>query len=261
MDATTLWETFAEHAAIIMSGGRAPARGSGDGWFAVVTGEDHPELNQCALTSRATPADAEALVAFLAAHDVPALVSVASSAGTDVTAPLAAGGFARAPVVEPLMWCPRRPALATGDLRVALVCSAAERERALAVITDAHAMDAAIADRGLAPLPDPDGRVMAFLAYAGDEAVSVVWVTPGPRIGVWEMMTPARHRRRGAARAALTCALHATWDTATEGAFLLSTPAGRPFYEAVGFTAADDAVSWTIGADDALLAAIGQPPA
>jgi hypothetical protein len=156
MDSAALWETFAEHAAIVMSGGRAPARASGDGWFAVVTGEDHPELNQCALTSRATAAGARALVAFLAAHDVPALVSVASSAGADVTAPLAAGGFARAPVVEPLMWCPRRPPLAPGGLRVEQVRSAAERERALAVIADAHAMDAAMADRALAPLsPTP----------------------------------------------------------------------------------------------------------
>ena len=260
MDAATLWDTFAEHAAIVMSGGRAPARASGDGWFAVVTGEDHPELNQCALTSRATAAGAQALVAFLAARDVPALVSVASSAAADVTAPLAAGGFARAPVVEPLMWCPSRPVLAPGGLRVEQVRSAAERERALAVIADAHAMDAAMADRALAPLPDADGRITAFLAYADGEAISVAWVTPGPRVGVWEMMTPVRHRRRGAARAALTGALHAAWDPATEGAFLLSTPAGRPFYEAVGFTAADEASSWTSGADAALLAAIGQPP-
>jgi N-acetylglutamate synthase len=260
MDATTLWETFADHAATVMGGGGAPARGSGRGWFAVVTGESHPELNQCALTSRATAADARALVAFLAARDVPALVSVASSAGADVTAPLASAGFERAPVVEPLMWCPHRPSRATGGLRVAEVRSAAERERALAIIADAHAMDREMAGRALAALPAPDGRITAWLAYAGDEAISVAWLTPGPRIGVWEMMTPARHRRRGAARAALTCALHATWDAATEGAFLLSTPAGRPFYEAVGFTAADEAVSWTIGADAALLAAIGQPP-
>jgi hypothetical protein len=261
MDAGVLWETFAEHAAIVMCGGRSPARGSGDGWFAVVTGEDHPELNQCALTSRATAADARALVSFLAAHDVPALVSVASGAGAAVTAPLAAGGFERAPFVEPLMWCPRRPPRATDGLRVEQVRSAAGRERALGIIADAHAMDAAMADRALAPLPAPDGRITAWLAYAGEEAISVAWVTPGPRIGVWEMMTLAGHRRRGAARAALTCALHATWAATTEGAFLLSTPAGRPFYEAVGFRAADDAISWTLGADETLLAAIGQPRA
>jgi predicted acetyltransferase len=73
------------------------------------------------------------------------------------------------------------------------------------------------------------------------------------------MMTPARHRRKGAARAALTTALDRIWSDDTEGAFLWSTPAGRPFYESVGFASVDDATSWTLGADPELLAAIGQP--
>jgi hypothetical protein len=70
MDAAELWETFAEHAALVMSGGRAPSRGSGRGWFAVITGEPHCDLNECGLTSRATAADVEALVACIAAGSV-----------------------------------------------------------------------------------------------------------------------------------------------------------------------------------------------
>jgi GNAT superfamily N-acetyltransferase len=261
MDAATLWATFAEHAALVMSGGRAPSRGSGEGWFAVVTGEAHPDLNECALTSRATAADARALVSFIAEADVPALVSVSSGAGPEVTHPLAAAGFERAALSEPLMWCPRRPQRSASGLRTRQVRSAADRERAIAIIADAHAVGHEVARRALAPLPDPDDRVMAWLAFQGDEAISVVWVTPGPRIGVWEMMTPARHRRKGAASAALTGALEAVWDSATEGAYLWSTPAGRPLYESLGFAAADEAVSWTIGADEAFLTAIGQPAA
>jgi N-acetylglutamate synthase len=259
MDAADLWETFAEHAALVMSGGCAPARGSGRGWFAVITGEPHCDLNECGLTSRATAADVEALVAFIAAAEVPALVSVASTVPDAITEPLAAAGFARAPAREPLMWCPCRQPVATNGLRVDRVRSDADRERALAIIADAHAMGPEVAGRALAALPDPGDRVSAWLAFAGDEPVSVAWVTPGPRIGVWEMMTPARHRRRGAARAALTVALDAVWGDATEGAFLWSTPAGRPFYESVGFAAVDEAVSWTLGADPEFLAAIGQP--
>ena len=204
MDAAALWETFAEHAALVMSGGRAPARASGDGWFAVLTGEAHPDLNECALTSRAQAADALALVAFIAAADVPALVSVASSAGPDVTDPLAAAGFERAPTSEPLMWCPRRPRREPGGLRVEQVRSQADRDRAIAIIADAHSMEHEVASRALAALPDPGDRVMAWLAYEGDEAISVVWTTPGARIGIWEMMTPRRHRRKGGARAVLT---------------------------------------------------------
>lgn len=259
MDAAELWETFAEHAALVMSGGRAPARGSGRGWFAVITGEPHCDLNECGLTSRATAADAEALVAFIAAANVPALVSVASSVPAAITQPLAVAGFARAPAREPLMWCPRRPPVTTNGLRVERVRSGRDRERAIAIIADAHAMAHEVASRALARLPDAGNRVSAWLAFDGDEPISVAWVTPGHRIGVWEMMTPARHRRKGAARAALTSALDAVWGAATEGAFLWSTPAGRPFYESVGFAAVDEAVSWTLGADREFLAAIGQP--
>jgi hypothetical protein len=198
MDAAGLWETFAEHAALVMSGGRAPSRASGRGWFAVMTGEAHPDLNECALTSRAEPADAVALVAFISAADVPALVSVASCAGAAVTDPLVAAGFACAPSPEPLMWCPRRPRRETSGLRVEQVRSTADRDRAIAIIADAHAMEHEVASRALAGLPDADDRVMAWLAFEGDEAVSVVWATPGARIGVWEMMTPLHHRRKGA---------------------------------------------------------------
>lgn len=261
MDAAALWQTFAEHAPRVRPGGRAPARAAGNGWFAVLTGEDHPDLNECVLTSRATVADAADLVAFVAAAGVPALVSVASGAGAEVTAPLAAAGFTRAPAREPLMWCPARPPRETGGLRVEQVRSPVGREEAVAIVAGAHRIEPGVAGRTLAPLPDPDGRVAAWLAYDGDEPISVVWATPGPRIGIWSMMTPVRHRRKGGARAVLTCALEALWGPGTEGAFLFSTPAGRPFYEALGFTAVDDATTWTHGASAEFLAAIGQTAA
>lgn len=258
MDAAALWGTFAEHAALVMSGGRAPVRASGPGWFAVLTGEDHPELNQCALTSEASAGDAHALVDVIAAAGVPALLSVASAAGADLAAPLAAAGFLRGPAPEPLMWCPCRPEPRTGGLRVREVRTADDRDRAIGLIADAHAMERASASRALAQLPDPAGRVSAWLALADGEPLSVVWTTAGARIGVWEMMTPVRHRRRGAGRAVLTHALAQLWTPAVEGAFLWSTPAGRPFYEAVGFTAVDEAAGWTLGARPEVLAAIGQ---
>lgn len=261
MDAAALWETFAEHAPRVRPGGQAPARASGNGWFAVVTGEAHPDLNECALTSRARREDAADLVAFIAAAGVPALVSVASGADPDVTAPLVAAGFEPAPAREPLMWCPARPPRETRGLHVAEVRSPAERARAVAIVAGAHVMERDVADRTLAPLPDPAGRVAAWLAYEGDEPISVVWATPGPRIGIWSMMTPVQHRRKGGGRAVLTCALEELWGADTEGAYLFSTPAGRPFYESVGFAAVDDATTWTSGASDEFLAAIGQPAA
>jgi GNAT superfamily N-acetyltransferase len=261
VDAADLWGTFAEHAPRVKPGGLAPARASGHGWFAVLTGEAHPDLNECVLTSRARAQDAAELVAFIAAAGVPALVSVASSAGPEVSAPLADAGFVPAPAREPLMWCATRPPRQTGGLRVEHVRSTAARAEAVAIVAGAHMMAPEVADRTLAPVADLGDRVMAWLAYAGDEAISVVWATPGPRIGIWSMMTPPAHRRRGGGRAVLTCALEELWVAGTEGAFLFSTPAGRPFYESAGFTPVDDATTWTSGASDEFLAAIGQPTA
>src|SRR6476659_1264471 len=160
VDAADLWGTFAEHAPRVKPGGLAPARASGRGWFAVLTGEAHPDLNECVLTSHARPEDASELVEFIAAAGVPALVSVASSAGPDVSAPLAAAGFVRAPVREPLMWCAARPPRQTGGLRVAPMRSATERDAAIAIVAGSHIMAAEIADRALAALSDLGDRVM-----------------------------------------------------------------------------------------------------
>ena len=261
MDAADLWSTFADHAPRVKPGGLAPARGSGHGWFAVLTGEAHPDLNECVLTSHARAEDADELVAFIAKAGVPALISVASSAGPDVFARLVDAGFVRAPAREPMMWCAARPPRQTGGLRVAQIRSEAARAEAVAIIAGTHMMAPEVADRTLAPLADLGGRVLAWLAYAGHEPISVVWATPGPRIGIWSMMTPPQHRRKGGGRAVLTCALEELWGRGTEGAFLFSTPAGRKFYEAVGFAAVDDATTWTSGASDEFLAAIGQPTA
>ena len=259
MDTADLWGTFAQHAPRVKPGGVAPARASGHGWYAVLTGEAHPDLNECVLTSRARSADAAELVAFIEAAGVPALISVASSAGPDVSGPLADAGFVRAPAREPLMWCAERPPRQAGGFRVEQIRSGSARAEAVAITAGAHMMAPEVADRTLAPLADLGDRVAAWLAYAGDEAVSVVWATPGPRIGIWSMMTPPGHRRRGGGHAVLTHALEELWGPGTEGAFLFSTPAGRPFYESVGFTAVDDATTWTRGASAEFLAAIGQP--
>jgi GNAT superfamily N-acetyltransferase len=99
-----------------------------------------------------------------------------------------------------------------------------------------------------------------WLAWDGVEPISVVWIVRhGDVLGVMEMMTPARHQRRGAGRALLTKALAAEWRDDTEFAVLLSTPAGRRLYESVGFEASDEVITRYRGLEDEVLAAIGQP--
>ena len=99
-----------------------------------------------------------------------------------------------------------------------------------------------------------------WLAWDGGEPISVVWIVHHEDVlGVMEMMTPARHQRRGAGRALLTHALAAEWRDDTEFTVLLATPAGRRLYESVGFETSDEVMTRFRGLDDAVLAAIGQP--
>jgi predicted GNAT family acetyltransferase len=84
-----------------------------------------------------------------------------------------------------------------------------------------------------------------------------VWLTLRCEIGVFGMMTPTRHRRRGAGRAVLTAALAAAWTKDTRGALLWSSPMGRQLYESVGFRAVEECAIWVLGGGEDMLAAIG----
>jgi hypothetical protein len=106
---------------------------------------------------------------------------------------------------------------------------------------------------------DPSRRddVSTWIAWDGDEPISVVWLTHGDQIGVWEMMTPPVHRRRGAARAVLTVALTESWQPSTQGAFLWSTPAVRPLYQSLAFDVLDEPTVWATPGSD-IGVALGQ---
>ena len=112
---------------------------------------------------------------------------------------------------------------------------------------------------GPALLDRPD--VGGWVAWDGDEPVSCVYVTRvGRTLGFFDMMTPPRHRRRGAGRAVLTNALAEawTWDgTDADHVAFWASPAGRPLYEAMGFTVVDDVSVWTYGASPEDMAAVG----
>ena len=120
-------------------------------------------------------------------------------------------------------------------------------------------MEEALLARVLERDPGVDDGVSTWIAWDVDEPVSVVWLTHGDRIGVWEMMTAPEHRRRGAARAALGAALATTWENSTQGAFLWASPAGRALYEALGFDALDEPSIWVTAGSEAASLAVGQP--
>jgi hypothetical protein len=255
VDAAGLWSSFARHQQLVYPGGRSRYVRGGPHWWAVVTGEQHPDLNLCGLTSEATAGDARDMTETIAGLGVSSAAAVSSALGDDVAAVLAAMGYVRAPKPETLMWCDAPPPPSPAAFRIAPAVTPEEVAVATAVAAEGHGIEelGQVIERH----PRPDGPVSAWLAWDGDEAVSVVWLTIDREIGVFAMMTPVRHRRRGAGRAVLTAALAATWGEGTTGALLWSSPLGRPLYESVGFRVVEECAIWVLGGTEELLAAIG----
>jgi GNAT superfamily N-acetyltransferase len=134
-------------------------------------------------------------------------------------------------------------------------------EHGIAISADAHAVDRGMLERTLARTPRD--AIELWLAWDGVEPIGTVWLLRGGGvIGVWSMMTPRRHQRRGAGRALLTAALADAWSPETRFAVLMATPAGRRLYASIGFAVADEVTTSFRGIDEALLDAIGQaaPP-
>jgi GNAT superfamily N-acetyltransferase len=248
-------DAYGADGAPLYVGATGSERHAGKAWFALVSGQASGELNVCAIGPGAPADAAERIVAALG--DLPAIISVAPAAEPASAPALAAAGFERADTAEPIMFCERLPAARETPFRTGIADGDAI-DRVTATISEAHGLQQSLVDlvvgRALRA-----GEVAAWVAWDGDEVASTVTVTPGDRlIGVHEMMTPPRHRRRGAGRAVLHAALRELWRPATAGAYLLSTPAGRPLYEAFGFHALAESKTWVRGGDPAVLAAIGQ---
>jgi GNAT superfamily N-acetyltransferase len=255
------WRDYAELSQRFYSAARRDGALNGDRWFTALSFQDSTELNVAGLLPGADVDDARELLDRLG-PSLPVLVFTsqwATAAARDV---FASAGFAIATVNEPLMWCAVLPRPVDGSFR----CIRAEQDElptAVAVTSEAHLVpEAMIVDSfGRAAL---DGAAHVWLAWddaiAPPDAVSSVWLLPGDNvIGVAEMMTPARHQRRGAGQQLLTAALNVHRPNAPDGAVLLSTPAGRRLYESIGFRAVDEVVTCYRGLTDDLLAAIGQP--
>ena len=259
MDTRRLWFTYADHLTLLFRGAPSLIEARGDSWFAVLTRERHTDVNQCVLTPGASAADAERVISLIGEADVPAVVSVSSEADDEVKVRLRGAELTPAPLPEPLMWCQTRPAADRAPFAVKRVRSKADLRRAVAICAEGHAIDDQILARVLARDPSREDDVSTWIAWEGDEPISVVWLTHGNGIGVWEMMTPPAHRQRGAARAVLTAALAQSWHPSVSGAFLWATPAGRPLYESLAFRALDEPTIWVTPGGEAGNLAVGQP--
>jgi Acetyltransferase (GNAT) domain len=258
MDADALWLRFAEHLACLYAAA-GPTVEHGPGWLAVLSHKDHTDVNICVLLSDANRGGSEALVRLVEKADVPAVVSVPTGIDHGALVPLTAAGFVPEQLSEPLMWLDSCPPPPPGNFDVRRVRTGGELSRAIDVAAEGHGFERIMLARILGRNIDATEDVATWIAWSDEEAVSVVWLTLGSRIGVWQMNTPPRHRRRGAAREALRAALNELWDDETEGAFLWASPAGRLLYERAGFRVVAERRVWVLGGDEAASIAVGQP--
>jgi GNAT superfamily N-acetyltransferase len=261
LDVPGLWRTYGRHAEAMLSAGPAPATTRTDARFVVLSGAPHVDLNQAGMFGDGDRADAEAIAAIVQAADVPCLLGVSSSVRDDVAGALLAGGFEAMAQREAMFLADRPPAVRPSAFQVRRIGSPDDRAGAHQVLLGTHDYDSTLIAEMWGPslLDRPD--VGGWVAWDGDEPVSCAYVTRvGRSLSVFDMMTPPRHRRRGAGRAVLTTALTEawTWDgvEADHVAFWAS-PAGRPMYESMGFVVADDVNVWTFGASPEDLAAVG----
>ena len=262
MDPTTFWRAFAAHSARLYGGAPAFVGWRTEHAFANLTGEPNLDLNLCGLHGAATATDAAGLVAVIDAAGCPAVVPVSPSVGADERGVLAAAGFA--PLDEErVMWRPGRTIQAApGPFSVRKAEDASDLAAASRVIADAHGTALDLVERVFGLEEWRSGTIECWLAWEGEEAASVGWFTFGDGlVGVWEMMTSPRHRRRGAARAALSAGLAASRGRAAGGAFLWASPMGAPLYEAIGFQTVEPVVPFVRGGTPEELALIGASPA
>jgi GNAT superfamily N-acetyltransferase len=261
-DAASVWRLYARHAELVYAGGRGPTLYLTERAFFAASGEQHVDLNQAGLFGGATEADAELLVERILAAEVPCLFGHSSGAAEGIGAIIAGAGFVRMPKPEQLFWMRGTlEALLSAPFEVRRVQTATDIAAMQAIFLEAHGYEAELTDALNGRRMAADDGMTGWLAWDGDEPVSFAIVSQvGASLGLWEVMTPARHRRRGAARAVVAAALDGVARASTElieQTLFWSSPAGRPLYESMGFTVVDTVDAWALGASEADLIAVG----
>ncbi len=218
------------------------------------------DVNQTALFGDADAGTAHTLARHVAARDVPCLLGVSSTVAADVGDVLRANGWEPTGIPEAMFFAARLPPIAESAFEVRRVRGEADHAAVQRLFAEAHgyAPEFTAGMYGPSLLDRPD--VGGWVAWDGPEPVSCVFVTRvDDSLGVFDMMTTPRHRRRGAGRSVLTRALAdaAAWGEAVDAIAFWSTPLGRPLYESLGFALVDDIAPWTLGASAEDLAAVG----
>ncbi len=255
------WQSYGRHAARIFAAGPSPTTNIGERSFFVASGALHVDLNQAALYGHAGAADALEIGRVAVQADIPVLLARSAGVTPDVEGPLAQAGFDRLATSEHLFWMPGTPPrsdLAPFDIR--RMTSAADAAAMREMFVEVHDYERSLTDELFGSLDTADHDLTCWIAWDGSEAVSLAFVTHvDSSLGLWEVMTPPRHRRRGAARAVVATALDevAKLVGGVDRTLFWSSPAGRPLYDALGFEIGDTVEVWVRGASEADLAVVG----
>jgi GNAT superfamily N-acetyltransferase len=259
-DIAGLWRTYGQHASVMLSAGPAPRLAETTGSFVALSGAPYVDLNQVALFGEADRMTARSVVETVLDADVPCLVGVSATVRDDVSGELLGGGFEAIPERDAMFYSPAIPMGAPHAFRVRRVSSVDDHAAVRLILAEAHGYADPMEAQTHGPALLGRSDVGCWVAWDGPDPVSCVFVTRVDRtLGVFDMMTPPRHRRRGAARAVLTEALAdaSGWGDPADTIAFWATPAGRPLYESMGFTIVDDIDVWTLGATPEELAAVG----
>ena len=261
-NAARLWRLYAHHAALLFSSGPRPSVQTTDRWFFAATGSDHVDMNQGALFGEASADDATLLANAVLDAGYRACSVVRTGCSSESRRPWRERVSSRSRIERR---CSGGPARSSRQLPSAFdvrrVRSDADIAAMQAIFEEAHGYEPEAIARLYGDRVKGDDGFSAWLAWDGDEPVSfTIVIEVGASLSIWEVMTPKRHRRRGAARAVVTSALAGAAAVAArpiEETLFWSSPAGRPLYESMGFAIADHVDAWAIGASAEDLEAVG----
>lgn len=198
-----MWSVYGRHG-MALYGSPTFTGWAGDRAFALLTGEANLDLNICNLQPGAGAADTRELLAVVDRVGAPTVIPVSTRALGESGAVLRDAGF-RPLEPEVAMWRapgPVEPRPIPFDVRPA--ASMADIAAVSRVIAEAHGTAPDLVERVFNLDAWRAGEVRCYVAWDGGGAASAGWFTTGEGyVGVWEMMTSPRHRRRGAGRAVL----------------------------------------------------------
>lgn len=215
------------------------------GAMLALSGVPCPDLNCGVVWDPAVAAVAiPSLAHELRSRNLPGILLVAEGGGGEALAAAARTGLVEAGRM-PLMT--RGPGSISCDPRFTArrAASAADLAASNRLVAEGFEVPLVMVEQAFRPgLLDSEDTTVE-LVLEGDEPVgSLQTTTQGSLVGIWSMVTPPVHRRRGVALAGLAQVLEKHFAAGASLAFLISTEAGRRLYAAAGFLPAAWCSAW-----------------